>query len=163
MPLHGRELHGAPHSSPLRRPETQMPSRPSMLRPPTREQDAPASGPAFSTSGIRSVRAVALANAPPSPEVARFRPESAALPEAPLAEFDDDVDTGIVLTPALLAAIRSVAPARRRSKLGYVIAVALLVAAFAAVFDPRLREFIATRGQLAPSAAPQPGAVHRGL
>src|ERR1043165_5598394 len=109
-----------------------MPPPPSILRPPRREQDAPRPSPVFSSSGIRPAEAPALASAPPSPEVARFGAKSAvARPVTSLAEFDDDVDTGVTLTPALLAAIRSVAPARRRSKLPYVIAVGL-VAAYAA-------------------------------
>src|SRR5205085_7979131 len=88
----------------------------SMPRPPKREREAPSPDLAPPRSTLRPARTPALASAPCSPEVARFGVSLAVVRTSSPVEPDDDVDTGVFLTPALLAAIRTIAPANHRSK-----------------------------------------------
>jgi hypothetical protein len=64
-----------------------------------------------------------------------------------LDELDeDDRDTAtLALSPEFLAALRSIAPARRGVSIGYVLAFALTTVAGVGLGHPLTREFVARR------------------
>jgi hypothetical protein len=133
-----------------------------MSQPAKREHGARAAPSVAPPSGVRSVGSVrAFAGAPRSPEKARFSvPQEAVLIAGLPREAEDDVDTGVVaLSPALLAAIRSIAPRRRPSRLPGVFVLALIAVAAATGLHRPLREFLLREG----AAALGRGAMRTGL
>jgi hypothetical protein len=72
--------------------------------------------------------------------------------------YEADVDTGVLrLSPEFLAALRGIAPPKRRRVIPYLFVVALAVVAGALGFEGRTREFLFAEWQrLVPSALAAP-------